>query len=147
MKITEETKIKDLIPEGYEIDENIPATNGIYISLKKKQENTFDWYVKKYFASTDDFFYAKKDVRKYISKDAESILIYDICEMNYDMPFEFKIGLLKFIYDDLGSELKFAAVIHEIQRLISNRSYVINSSVISLFKICPIAFLESALKN
>jgi sulfur carrier protein ThiS len=41
MQITEQTKIKDLIPEGYEVKSYIVSNNGVYVDFVLK-EKTFE---------------------------------------------------------------------------------------------------------
>lgn len=87
MKITEDTKIKDLIPEGYEIDSDATTYStkctSIIVPIKRCHKADFDSYIE-----------------AYQEKIRTSYIIYlDIDPNNWI--FEYKIGLLKFICDDL----------------------------------------------
>lgn len=103
MKITEETKIKDLIPEGYELEkidfcnkslENISIlVHNLHIPIKKKEVKDFKWYCENYFNEITPSYNENDDKSMSNSK-------YDKCS------FESKIGLLKFICDDIGVDWK-----------------------------------------
>lgn len=99
MKINGETQLKDLIPEGYEPS----GTSGmslcrgeehITVSIKKKEVIDFKWYCEKYI-ELNPYFMQTQIVR------------LNMIENNFNLvPFEFKIGLFKFICDYIGLPLK-----------------------------------------
>lgn len=94
MKITEETKIKDLIPEWYELDieskyEFYETEQKIRIPVRKKEVKDFKWYCEKYFNEITPC-YNENDHGNIIESDFDHV------------SFESKIGLLKFICDDLN---------------------------------------------
>jgi hypothetical protein len=99
MKITTETTIGELAPDGYELMDNNQGggyfnqlrERRIELVFKKKEEKNFDWYVSEYI---------KK--RKFISLDT-NLLKSD------KAPFELRIGLLKFICED--NNLDFAELL------------------------------------
>jgi len=130
MKITEETKIKDLIPEGYEFEKAVSGSSispGMQIMIqlwfKKKEVKDFKWYANKYF------------------KDGGNRLSYQIADFD-SIPFEFKIGLLKFICNDIGVDLFFVLF------RLSYKTY--DGSVMptdeKLDHVCPAEFLNSIFK-
>lgn len=122
MKITEKTKIKDLIPEEYELDidskhEFYKTKQKIRIPIRKKEVKDFKWYANKYF------------------KDGRYRLAYQIAD--YDsIPFEFKIGLLKFICDDLKDDILMILTLIRAGQ----------SNMTKTGKICPPEFLNSIFK-
>lgn len=139
MKITKDTKIGDLIPDGYDL--NIKdgfsfiddETGNISIHLKKKEEKNFEWYVYRYEEKIYDLFESHK-IRGYKDlilqiNDTEK-LIYNRWQ---DIPFEVKIGLLKFICDD--KKLNFS-------KEISYRNTK-GCWYHELISICPKEFLDS----
>jgi hypothetical protein len=126
MKITPETKLKKLIPEGYQIDYSIQyevaqLKDSIMIQIKKKEVKNFDWYAQKYFNKINK----KYNIELVIDSNFEDVVF----------PFEFKIGLLKFICDDI--DVNFFTIIDQL----NNKKYSINSIEVS--DICPKEFLES----
>ena len=102
MKITEDTKIKDIIPEGYEIDD---STEGffdklIYFRLKTKPEKDFKWYYEEYLRRN------REDLARWLTEGANDYTYDLFVGENYkEIEFEIRIGLLKFICDDLGLTL------------------------------------------
>jgi hypothetical protein len=96
MKITEDTKIKDLIPEGYEIDHNSTSfpsgSTSIVVPIKRCQNKNFIWYVGQYYVNNLSFLINKS---KFEFQDSFISLNYDV------IPFGLRIGLLKFICEDL----------------------------------------------
>lgn len=122
MKITPETKIKDLIKEGYELSEKHLEVDGdddvkrIVINLKKKEEKNFEWYKNEYI--------------RYIKK----VCGYEL-HFNHEWIFEYRIGLLKFICKDLN--------INWIRFLWRDTAYILESEIDKIRKICPEEFLNS----
>ena len=100
MKITNETKIGELVPEGYELTGNLvvlyyPAGT-MTIQLKKKPVKDFDRYVDEYFMYNELLSEHHRNYKKrFKDKDFEAI------------PFELKMGLLKLICDDNKYSLPF----------------------------------------
>ena len=99
--ITKDTKISDLIPEGYEFDNANSAEayseekgGALFVTIfRKKKVKSFDDYVDEYLKS-------------YFSENDSPVLVSNkmrIKENNFGfVKFELKIGLLKFICDDIG---------------------------------------------
>lgn len=133
MKITEETKLKDLIPEGYELDSDmskklfghLDCDSNIFIILKKKEVKDFKWYWNEYSKTG-------------LLRNFEGVCI-EFETKHYDnIPFEIKIGLLKFICD--GLDLVYLEYIQHLG----------NGWGLDKFKklkdICPPEFLNSIFK-
>lgn len=144
MKITEETKIKDLIPEGYapELSSDGKLVVGyadssntskiIVIQIhKKKKVKDFNWYVNRYF-------HELLNDKTILTMNNH---VSNINIKNYDgINFEFKIGLLKFICDDL--KLNILDYVHGLYV-----SRIENIAVTNAIKsICPAEFLNSIFK-
>jgi hypothetical protein len=135
MKITPKTTIEEILEDGdingyyvedVKIDKNYGKLPGDYIlniKLKiKKPEKNFEWYVKEYL-----------------------LLKHHICENKTDdivnWSFEYKIGILRFICDDL--KISFKDVLFNLC------GYKVDFEIKSfeiLFKICPKEFITSILK-
>lgn len=132
MKITEETKLKDLIPEGYELPEDwqydfdfkIDLSSGIHIPIKKKEVKDFSWYFQKYLQTPSGI-----TLNELVTIKQDFVL----GTYNASIPFEVKIGLLKFICDDIN--LNWRGVIEYDKGCIERIS-----------KICPKEFLDSIFK-
>jgi hypothetical protein len=138
MKITEETKIAELIPEDMELDEKnahriVPEINDmknkmhvLCIPLKKKElTKTFNWYVREYMIKNNQVIPPESH-----PKPSE----WDIME---------RVGLLKFICDDI--DCLFIQIINKITMTGKN----VNIEVFGFDKIksiCPEEFLISFLK-
>lgn len=134
IKITEETKIKDIIPEQYEFDScsgNVNFNSGFptqYIFLKKKEVKDFNWYVNKYFWDENRFCHILTVSRAGFHDSMK------IGKFEY-VPFEFKIGLLKFICDDLKISWK---------EFIDNRDKIHQTvGCGKVYIICPKEFINS----
>lgn len=131
MKITEETKIKDLISEGYELStfdcDIMTVGQGkqrIELNFRKKEVKDFKWYANKYQQSLNDS-------NKILTRN-----IY-VVDNNYDaVPFEFKIGLLKFICDDIGADWMQFLDIRESK-----------TESLKVTEICPKEFIKSILNE
>ena len=126
MKVTEDTKIKDLIPEGYEpeLKSGLSMCDdfGYFtISFKKKEVKDFKWYAQKYFDKINKRFCIE--------------LIINSDFRNIDFPFEFKIGLLRFICDDIG--INMFSYLKTLNTPISSIGFK------ELERICPPEFLNS----
>lgn len=109
MKITEETKLKELIPEGYEYDPsrlNLTDDSNcsyeyIAIPVKQKPKKDLEWYVINYAEKIKNYSAILTNFRFYALAMAAN-LSSDFINNNYDeIPFEFRIGLFKYICDDL----------------------------------------------
>lgn len=131
MKITKDTKISDLIPEGWKLSNRESSRqemlmNGIgqiTIPILRKEVKDFDWYWQKY--SEEGLLRNWKGLcLNFKLKDYDGI------------PFEMKIGLLKFICDDIKID---------ISQILYNLSFIENAVVINekLSNICPKEFLDS----
>lgn len=134
MKITEETKIKDLIPEGYELDydsidkycsKGVPIVGSLLgVSVKKKEVKDFKWYCREYSKKVDYFDPIREVPFKSLEDELKSV------------PFEFKIGLLKFICDDLKDDILMILTLIRAGQ----------SNMTKTGKICPPEFLNSIFK-
>ena len=94
MKITEETKIKDIIPKGWELDTNVEydpilhyCHNSLSISVRQKKSKTIEDYEKELNNSSD----------RIISKSFFSILKDDYPKQYYSI-------ILQMIADDICEE-------------------------------------------
>lgn len=135
MKITKETKIGDIIPEGWEIREDLicgiagtkERVPRLQIPIKKKEEKNFEWYYTKYL-----------QYENYLDNNAGNNILGFLVNKNYeDIVFEFKIGLLKFICND--NDINVFDVI--------NNVYVDKPYIRKIKDICPKEFLESITGN
>lgn len=112
MKITEDTKIKDIIPEGWELkvvefappvylEESLVNNIGqVCIPLVKKPEKEFRWYYGEYMKLN------RESRCPWLTKEANDYSYDLFVGENYDdIEFEVKIGLLKFICDDIKLSL------------------------------------------
>lgn len=133
MKITSETNIKDLIPEGYELDSSksysfMYSNKNIYLAglipLKQKQEKKFELYINEYH----------KELIHYISSHVLHGLRKDVLYKSKNIPFWYKIGLLKFICDDLKNDTIDFHIHHRFE---------FGEWKDELLSICPKEFLES----
>lgn len=135
MNITKDTKIGDLIPEGWVLDiEKSPSSQfdtgylKLSIPTKVEEEKNFNWYVNKYFGIENYI-----EGSKYVTfKD------YLLSYRYNEVPFELKIGLLKFICDDNDTDLIYC--IYNIKE--NNPGF--GQDMIR--KLCPKEFLESIFK-
>lgn len=135
MKITEETRIKDLIPEGYELDDKTgySAKNAhdlleryVIIPFKKKEVKDFKWYKAKFI---------KKSIFHGFSG---TILAAFELNMFDSMPFEYKISLLKFICDDIKLPIdSYLSYLH------LGYGNIESNTIKNLESICPQEFLNS----
>ena len=123
MKITENTTLKELIPEGYEFDycNGKPTNEGkkteIHIHFKKKPVKDFNWYTETYRNKTDPHLrFALTLAVKY-------------------WDFEYRIGLFKFICDDLKIDWR--------RCLWGDTAYILESEIDKVKSICPEEFLNS----
>lgn len=98
MITNEESKIKELAPDGYFIEsitDILPSEENVgsiikLIQFKKHQQKDFCWYVGSYKEHIDSIGMSGWNMHNMILGD------------DYEYPFEIKIGLFKFICDDLG---------------------------------------------
>lgn len=128
MKITKDTKIGDLIPEGFNIisdeiyfDTKCETLDLSGIIFEKKEEKNFDWYI-------DEYFFTHYIFSENIIADYKVTL-----KENHPTPFEIKIGLLNFICNDIGINLD-----SQIKLKVEN-----NQWPGILLRNCPEKFLES----
>jgi len=135
MKITEETKVKDLIPEGYELDGNkawkLDTDEEMCIPIKKKEVKDFNWYVKEYFNKIPHGLLPNN-----IGIKSDFIVgVYEV------IPFEIKIGLLKFICDDINVRLNVKITVFEF--ISGQNPDVYYEEYVKIKSICPKEFLNS----
>jgi hypothetical protein len=90
MKITEQTKIKDLIPEGMSLKDCESTEWSIHIDFKPK-EKTFEDYEKDYYKDR-------------LSKEAEGLLMLNVDAENLNI--ENRLGLLWYIVKDKYAKIK-----------------------------------------
>jgi len=139
--------IKVKIPKGYKLDKNhkqvtdldIDGSGIISFRLKKKNEKkkmiSFNDYVNAYLEKHNDDVKCN-DIRNWVEDDFLEDLSKDILSLSFDgVPFEIKIGLLKFICDDISES--FNEIMHTIHdNLLDYRTTKIK-------EICPELFLKS----
>ena len=68
MEITLETKVKDLIPEGYELTDQSFGNEAIHIYYKKKQPKTFEEYCELFEKETTSIL-GRFELLQYICQD------------------------------------------------------------------------------
>ena len=139
MKITGETKLKELIRDEFELDLEKKLifinTNLIEIPIKRKKEKTFVWYIHEYLNKRT---FVEKHTKENIRNEC-----WDVVE------FEIVIGLLKFICDDLEiKEIAFELLLNELRLIVMNDNvdFVITTTVHKITNICPKIFLKSLFK-
>lgn len=127
------------IPDGWEWSSTATGSNksdddyqtvSVTVILKKLPVKDFDWYINGYFE------------RMRLSKvDLRTIGVMMSLERGeYEsIPFEIKIGLLKFICDDIDVDWKIA--------VFYDHKYTATCHIIKLSKICPEEFLKSTLNG
>ena len=148
MKITKETKIGDILPEGYELcfsnksklifSETMDDIEYLNIPLKKKEEKNFEWYIERYL--TNPFGHLSHLKNWFSSGRGETLKIWLLANDLEAVPFEIKIGLLKFICDDLNIEF-----LHVLTYIKSSDRLLFEGSN-KLVRLCPKEFLESIFK-
>jgi hypothetical protein len=90
MKITEDTTLKEIIPEGYEFERTIDMTSTepptekpcVIVKIKKKEEKDFGWYINSYM------------LKKHC------VIVPKTHPDPIDWSWEERVCLLKFICDD-----------------------------------------------
>lgn len=131
MKITEETKVKELIPCDMELSKSehkiIPEINDVTgntqilcITLKKKPVKDFDWYVDEY------------------TQYKRHLIIPSVGYGPHQWCFEYRISLFKFICEDLN--INWFKTIRAFAH--SNDENTIETPA---SRICPAEFLQSLL--
>ena len=94
------------LPEGYEFDHVASPILGngggaLTVILKKKQQKTFDWYVDQYLdvsAGSTNY-----EIRNWLDNDDLESMSERLKTKQYNLvPWEVKIGLFKFICDDIN---------------------------------------------
>lgn len=111
--ITEETKLKELIPEGMEIETTATSSDHVLIMFKKKQKD-FDWYVREYLipTTTED---VGENIVDWITPDDITEIKGHFFKDEWEyLPFELKIGLLRFICDD--SRVSLVSMLNYLQK-------------------------------
>lgn len=130
------------VPEGYEIDINYISGIGgaapyINIPLKKVEVKNWKWYVEEYFKTSSRNAKLANPLStisdSYLQTTKENFLCKDFGQI-----WEYKIGLLKFICNDL--KVSFAQVVYHITyHMKDDKSPTVVSTI------CPKEFLESIL--
>jgi hypothetical protein len=130
------------VPEGYELIKdnyfNDLSDNEILdcrILFRKKEEiKDFHYYIDMYMLHTPN-----NIIDFWGSPTANIFLVKQFIQYNFNsIPFEIKIGLLKFICDDIAPNDFFSFVIDY-----CNGCKAKNSDYIKIRNICPKEFLES----
>jgi hypothetical protein len=132
------------IPEGYELDGNLKLVENfeptywrganasiyrpcLYVPLKKKEVKDFNLYIEEYFKAFRHIHISEIIIPDLKGLFKENKYLY--------IPFEIKIGLLKFICDDLGhGKVQFVYVLDCINK---------KEVGFKLLEICPKEFLYS----
>ena len=133
--ITKDTKISDLIPDGYEFDNANSAEvyseeggGALMVSIfRKKKQKSFDYYTADYLIG-------------FCNKHSMHTSDYYLRLGVNNLPFEIKIGLLKFICEDIGYSFY-----HVIRSIYHKNWSSDNGDNARIFEICPISFLKSIL--
>ncbi len=128
-KITEETKIKDLIPERFDLDKsrNPYSLRGkwLYIPIKLK-EKSFEDYVKEFYQRFDP-------------DTSEALYMMKIDPK--DLSMQNKLGLLWYIAEDKGADWHDWV---DLQALIEDENYdVASDTATSVYELFPSSFIES----
>jgi hypothetical protein len=125
VKITEQTKIKDLIPEGMSLKDCESTEWSIHIDFKPK-EKTFEDYEKDYY-------------RDRLPKEAEDLLMLNVDAE--DLNIENRLGLLWYIVKDKGGTLEdLSDLLFRIAQPNEMSEPDISSRV---WKLLPQSFIES----
>lgn len=137
------------IPDGWEVGNisgphsDSETTCEICVELKKLPVKDFAWYVRMYGSSPE--------LCSAFSSSLAIIISY-IRDGRYDsVPFEIKIGLLKFICDDIGVNWRDFSLLWERNPLaikLCNTiggDLIFGDKVLVIEKICPTSFLKSTL--
>ena len=136
MKITKETKIGDIIPEGYELDQDKSHNKhlDVYeIRFKKKEERNFEWYVEQYLKSHFIYFIREDYV--------ESMKVQLLKGYFKIVDFEIKMGLFKFICKDIAENSNIK--LPWLYTLVLVQNYTKHTSRPKIMDICPKEFLDS----
>lgn len=137
MKITEKTKIKELLPDGYKFTKISGHKKEGYLGNDKtmkvklffeKGKKDFGWYVMQYVGTV------------LLNNHKIGLIIDGISPIEY--PFEFKIGLLKFICDDL--DVSWCNTLSFLNHKYVNKLEDLNGTFFfKVIDICPEEFLKS----
>lgn len=139
MKITDETRVKDILPEGYTLasvhtgKEKDDETEKLFLVIKKKVMSFSD-LVEEYFTTSQDDDSVGEKMSDYLMEtDREELIELLLTGAYHSVPFEIKLGLLKFICKerDVGFVSSFD--------LIAEGAFNIVSSSLSV----PVEFVES----
>ena len=138
MKITKDTKIGDLIDDRYELD--FQGNRGISVDtkilsipIKVKVNKDFEWYESHYF---------NQAISLNIATEKSGYVRDLILRKEYDkIPFEIKIGLLKFICDSIG--VVWSDILFDKMNYANFTSKTDYSGVLG---ICPKEFIQSIVK-
>lgn len=153
-EITSETKLSELIPEGFELSEEPVSEGGVLmpknesdfqykcIWFKKKQKD-FDWYIKQFFTTGEYEEPCSKHMSDWLTLDDIADLETRFMDKNYaSIPFEIKIGMLKYICDDV--DVHWANMMSFLNNRYINKLKGLNSSSFERVSVlCPKEFLES----
>lgn len=137
-KVTENTTIKELAPEGYEFDWcDMDDVDKSCIIKFKKNNKSFNEYVDLYLSyEVDDSF--TKAVDWMVEEDIERLREFFKQEVYSEIPLEFKLGLLKLICDDLDIYYwDVIAFVHD-EGIDCDESFVV-----SVLDVCPKEFIVS----
>lgn len=134
MKITEETRIKDLIPEGYEITgitewEKRSSNKNIKFATIEIQpkEKSFEDYVKEFY-------------RKFDPNTSEALYLLKINPEDLNM--QNKLGLLWYIIKDKGGDLNdFANIVKLMREGVEELSYADTRH--EMYNVLSIDFIKS----
>jgi hypothetical protein len=133
------------VPDGWELSKSEQWSkpgvdiSGIFISFTKTSKD-WDWYVKEYFKTANRWICLSDKTEFMVNIFCNKIYIYDL------VPFEIRIGLLKFICDDLKINiLRILSIMSQINEGQMNSAF--ESLLLAKLKnICPKEFLDSLFK-
>ena len=139
MKITDETKIKDILPDGYTLasvhtgEEKDDETEKLFLVIKKKVMSFSDCVEEYFTPSPDDDHVGEKMSDWLTGEDKDELLEYFALGAYDSVPFEIKLGLLKFICNirDIGFLYSLNAIADGAAELVSSELSV------------PVEFVES----
>jgi hypothetical protein len=155
MKNWGEVKLKELIRDEFEfdLDEKIiiinATTNVIEIPIKRKEEKNFEWYVNEYCKLQ---FLVNSGVNYEVRDRKATEFIESFYRMKYnDIPFEIKLGLLKFIFNEINGGhsvcYSFTEHLRNMQEITKSNFDLNKNTLCSLdyeiLNICPKNYLKS----
>lgn len=139
MKITSKTTIKELLDNGYQLIQVI-KDNEITTITEKAFRKNFEWYYNEYIKLKYSSSHGNL-LNKSFSKDGCFFLELFALKDYKTIPFELKIGLLKFICDDFNIDLR--VFIKFLKREMVNSA----NDIYKIDEICPKDFLNSIFDN